>query len=74
MKKHPGLDLQMRTKVVNWLIELQETFELNHETLYLAVKLFDLFMDRTQNAVPPKELQLIASAAVFIASKFDVNI
>jgi hypothetical protein len=31
-------------------------------------------MDRTQNAVPPKELQLIASAAVFIASKFDVNI
>lgn len=63
----------MRAEIVNWLVDLQETFELNHETLYLAVKLFDLFL--SQSAVPVKRnnLQLLASTAMFVACKFDVS-
>uniref|UniRef100_A0A915CRC2 G2/mitotic-specific cyclin-B3 n=1 Tax=Ditylenchus dipsaci TaxID=166011 RepID=A0A915CRC2_9BILA len=59
-----------RAILVNWMVELQETFELNHETLYLAVKMLDLYLDRVP-AVEPKCLQLIASASVFISSKYD---
>ena len=51
---------------------MQESFELNHETLYLAVKLYDIYMSRKENIVR-EELQLIASAAIFIAAKFDVS-
>ncbi|KPJ07105.1 G2/mitotic-specific cyclin-B3 [Papilio machaon] len=29
----------MRALLVDWMVEVQESFELNHETLYLAVKL-----------------------------------
>ena len=53
-------------------MEVQESFELNHETLYLAVKLYDIYMSRKENIVR-EELQLIASAAIFIAAKFDVS-
>lgn len=70
-KKQPQITVSIRAELVNWLVDLQETFELNHETLYLSVKLFDLFLDRAHTNVQRNELQLIASAAVFIAAKFD---
>lgn len=57
--------------LVDWLVEVQESFELNHETLYLAVKLIDHFLMRQK--IPKSKFQLIGATAVFIASKFDVR-
>ena len=50
----------------------QENFELNHETLYLAVKLTDHYLA----AVPCNKdlLQLVGSTAMLIASKFEVSL
>ena len=36
----------MRSILVDWLVEVQESFELNHETLYTAVKLMDLYLSK----------------------------
>uniref|UniRef100_A0A0B7A0X6 Cyclin N-terminal domain-containing protein n=1 Tax=Arion vulgaris TaxID=1028688 RepID=A0A0B7A0X6_9EUPU len=36
----------MRAILVDWMVEIQENFELNHETLYLAVKLTDMYLSR----------------------------
>uniref|UniRef100_A0A915E662 G2/mitotic-specific cyclin-B3 n=1 Tax=Ditylenchus dipsaci TaxID=166011 RepID=A0A915E662_9BILA len=66
----PFINRESRAILVNWLVELQETFELNHETLYLAVKMLDLYLDRSP-AVQANRLQLIACASVFISSKYD---
>lgn len=69
----------MRALLVDWMVEVQESFELNHETLYLAVKLVDLFLTRSSKMQPEKdhltkeELQLLGASALFIASKFDVS-
>lgn len=69
----------MRALLVDWMVEVQESFELNHETLYLAVKLVDLFLTRSSKTQPEKdhlskeELQLLGASALFIASKFDVS-
>lgn len=51
----------------------QENFELNHETLYLAVKLTDHYLA----AVPSLSrdlLQLVGSTAMLIAAKFEVSL
>ncbi|KAL3087061.1 hypothetical protein niasHS_005300 [Heterodera schachtii] len=69
--KHLGITVEIRAKLIDWMVELQETFELNHETLYLAVKLVDMFLNRTTDKVVSTQMQLIASAALFVASKFD---
>lgn len=53
------------------MVEVQESFELNHETLYLAVKLVDLYL--TKVTVGKETLQLLGAASLFIASKFDVS-
>lgn len=70
----------MRALLVDWMVEVQESFELNHETLYLAVKLVDLYLTKSSKKLPEKEhltkeeLQLLGASALFIASKFDVSI
>lgn len=50
---------------------MQENFELNHETLYLAVKLTDHYLSVTE--VMRESLQLIGSTAMLIAAKFEVR-
>ncbi|XP_023347817.1 G2/mitotic-specific cyclin-B3 [Eurytemora carolleeae] len=62
----------MRAILVDWLVEVQESFELNHETLYTAVKLTDLYLSKKQ--VKKEDLQLVGATACLIASKVDERI
>ena len=61
----------MRAVLVDWLVEVQENFELNHETLYLGVKMVDHYLAREQT--PKTQLQLVGATAMFVAGKFDVS-
>ncbi|XP_076762999.1 cyclin B3 [Xylocopa sonorina] len=72
MGKQVCLSRWMRALLVDWMVEVQESFELNHETLYLAVKLVDLYL--TKVTVGKETLQLLGAASLFIASKYDERI
>jgi len=60
-----------RAIVVNWLVNLQETFEMNHEVLYMAVRLIDLYM--MKHEISKNKFQLLASGALLLSSKIDVS-
>ncbi|CAG9862926.1 unnamed protein product [Phyllotreta striolata] len=62
----------MRSLLVDWMVEIQESFELNHETLYLGVKIVDMYLGKV--VVGKETLQLVGAASMFIASKFDERI
>uniref|UniRef100_A0A8D8ZHY4 G2/mitotic-specific cyclin-B3 n=1 Tax=Cacopsylla melanoneura TaxID=428564 RepID=A0A8D8ZHY4_9HEMI len=66
------ISAEMRSVLVDWMVEVQETFELNHETLYLAVKLVDLFLSK--ELCSRENLQLLGATAIFVSSKFDDRI
>lgn len=68
----PVISKWMRSLLVDWMVEVQESFELNHETLYLAVKLVDLYLG--EQKLSKEKLQLLGAAALFIACKFDERI
>lgn len=70
--QQPVISRWMRSLLVDWMVEVQESFELNHETLYLAVKLVDLYLGERQ--LSKEKLQLLGAAALFIACKFDERI
>ncbi|KAL0101613.1 hypothetical protein PUN28_019031 [Cardiocondyla obscurior] len=72
MNRQVCLSQWMRALLVDWMVEVQESFELNHETLYLAVKLVDLYL--TKVTVGKETLQLLGAASLFIASKFDERV
>ncbi|KAI3376213.1 hypothetical protein L3Q82_016720 [Scortum barcoo] len=69
MSKQPSLNPEMRAILIDWLVEVQENFELYHETLYLAVKMTDHYLSKTP--VHREMLQLVGSTAMLIASKFE---
>ncbi len=62
----------MRAVLVDWLVEIQENFELNHETLYLAVKMVDLYLSKARTT--RERLQLVGATALFSSCKFDVSL
>lgn len=71
LPRQPHLSAWMRTLLVDWMVEVQETFELNHETLYLAVKIVDIYLGKL--VVNKERLQLLGAAALFMACKYDVS-
>ncbi|KAG8448083.1 hypothetical protein GDO86_015248 [Hymenochirus boettgeri] len=69
MEIQTDISKEMRSILVDWMVEVQENFELNHETLYLAVKLVDHYLSVSVSM--KEKLQLLGSTAVLIASKFE---
>lgn len=72
INKNSDITEQMRTILVDWLIEVQENFALFHETLYLAVQILDHYLER--KPVKREYLQLVGATSMLIASKFEVSI
>jgi len=68
----PEISKMMRAILVDWLVEVQESFELNHETLYTAVKILDSYMSK--KVVQKEDLQLVGATACLIACKIDERI
>jgi len=68
MANQSEVNEKMRQVLVDWLVEMQESFQLAHETLYLSVAITDLFMARRD--VKREEMQLLGATAILLASKF----
>lgn len=71
MGRQKDLNEKMRAVLVDWLVEVQQNFELNHETLYLSVKFVDQFLMR--KTITRARFQLLGLTAVFLACKIDVS-
>lgn len=69
LEKQTEINRNMRSILVDWMVEVQESFELNHETLYLAVKLVDMFLSKIM--VKRDKLQLLGTTAMYLAAKYD---
>ncbi|XP_060039572.1 G2/mitotic-specific cyclin-B3 [Erinaceus europaeus] len=63
------INAHMRSLLIDWLVEVQISFEMSHESLYLAVKLLDHYLMKVIGK--KDELQLLGSTAFLIAAKFE---
>ncbi|CAL5092733.1 unnamed protein product [Urochloa decumbens] len=59
----------MRTILVDWLVEVAEEYKLVADTLYLAISYVDRFL--SANALGRDRLQLLGVAAMLIAAKYE---
>ncbi|GJQ83950.1 hypothetical protein Trydic_g8688 [Trypoxylus dichotomus] len=69
MRKQPDITHNMRSILVDWLVEVAEEYKLHTETLYLAVNYIDRFL--SYMSVVRAKLQLVGTAAMFIAAKYE---
>jgi hypothetical protein len=69
MPRQTLITKRMRAMLVDWMVEVQENFELNHETLYLSVKIVDMYLDKEK--ISRENLQLVGATSLFLACKYD---
>ncbi|KAG8221856.1 hypothetical protein J437_LFUL003232 [Ladona fulva] len=69
MRKQPDINYSMRSILVDWLVEVTEEYKMDPETLFLAVSYIDRFL--SYMSVVKANLQLVGTAAMFIASKYE---
>ncbi|KAE9550827.1 hypothetical protein FO519_005955 [Halicephalobus sp. NKZ332] len=70
LTQHEKLTYNMRLIVVDWMNEVCSDKRLHRETFHLAVDYFDRFL-KLSNGVVCGQLQLIACAALIIATKIE---
>jgi len=69
MARQTDINLSMRHKLVDWLIEVADELRMRPETLCACVSLIDRFLSRM--AVLRSKLQLVGTTALLICSKFE---
>jgi len=64
-----GVSVNMRSILVDWIIQVQHYLNLCQETLYNAVYILDTILGRRE--VEPEKLQLVGIASLLVASKLE---
>jgi len=61
---------QMRTTLIDWLIDVHKYMKLKQETLHLCINILDRYLSLEKHSVSRNIMQLIGCAALWIASKY----
>jgi len=59
-----------RADFVNWIVNCQKSAEYSHETMYIAIRLFDIYV-ATHSSMDPEKFKLVAASSFWVASKFE---
>ncbi|XP_068180070.1 G1/S-specific cyclin-E2 [Antennarius striatus] len=70
LQRHPRLQPQMRSILLDWLMEVSEVYALHRQTFYLGQDFLDRFL-LTQRDLGKEQLQLLGITALFIAAKVE---
>ena len=69
IRHQPDVTVDMRSIVVDWLVDVHRKFKMKTETLFVAVRLMDRYLEINQ--IRKEIYQLVATACLFIASKYE---
>ncbi|BHF63803.1 hypothetical protein SprV_0200679800 [Sparganum proliferum] len=62
---------RMRYILVNWLVQVHQSYKLQPETLYLCIAIMDRYLQKCGSGITKDLFQLVGITALFIASKFE---
>ena len=61
---------RMRTRMIDWMIEVLSNYKCDDHTFFLAVSLMDRFFKHSVKPATPNDLHLVGITAMFMASKY----
>ena len=73
LQKQKFINPQMRTILLNWILEVTSQLGFKRETYHLTVFLIDSFLQNYEN-LQTSEFQLLGVTCLMISSKFEVRI
>ena len=69
MSKQEKIEETIRSKLIDWLIQIHYNFKLLPETLFLTVNVIDWYFSVTQ--ISKRDVQLVGIAALLITTKYE---
>ncbi|EGT54133.1 CBN-CYE-1 protein [Caenorhabditis brenneri] len=71
LDQHPDMTVPMRQTLLVWMMDVCEAEKLHRETFHLAVDYVDRYLESAMEEVHAGNFQLIGTAALFIAAKYE---
>lgn len=71
MLERHEINIRMRAKMVDWLLEITEAYKCRPETLFLAIFLMDQYFTLSQRPLGLGELHLIGVTCIYMACKYE---
>jgi len=68
MRLQNDINADMRSVLVDWLIEVAEEFRIQSETLFLCIRCIDQYLSRIDSTVTRNRFQLLGVTSLFIAA------
>ena len=68
MSRHK-IKLSIRTKMVDWMLEVFHSLNSNEETIFCAVKIMDKYIWKSEEILKSEDIHLIGIVCIYIASK-----
>jgi len=65
------INSDMRSVLVDWLIEVAEEFRIQPDTLFLSIHYIDQYLSRIDTSLTRSRFQLVGMTALLIASKYE---
>jgi len=70
LRKHK-IPVNLRSKMVDWMIEVLSSYKCCDQTFFIAVNLMDLFLEKTNVQHEVSDLHLTGVTCMFMASKYE---
>jgi hypothetical protein len=70
MEKHK-INPDIRTKMVDWVVEVLSVYKCEQETYFLSVYIMDSYIFKSPAIITTDEIHIIGLTAMFVASKFE---
>jgi hypothetical protein len=70
MKVH-GISYDLRTKMIDWMVEVTSTFKMEKRTLFLAIHIIDTYYAKQKVPAIDKDIHLTGIVAMHLASKYE---
>ena len=70
LKKHK-IEPEIRTKMIDWMIEVLSAYNSDPQTFSLSVQILDMYLARTQNILTNNDIHLLGICSMYIASKME---
>lgn len=69
LQRH-NINAYTRAKIIDWILEVLNTFECNHGTFFLAIDILDRFYALTRTSYDSHDMHLTGVVSILIASKY----
>lgn len=69
--KNHKIPVNLRSKMIDWMIEVLSSYKCSDQTFFIAVHLMDLFLERTKIQHEVSDLHLLGITCMFMASKYE---